>query len=102
MNSKRRGSGAKRTSEKFEKFLCAKAWLGDSDTCLMQPGSGLYAWDQNTDKWYLGALQIWGSKRRCLYREQKKYGIFLKVHRYLDWIRKHSRTKVDRFGLHPI
>lgn len=81
-----------------EDLMCTNATVGVPDICKIFPGSGLVAFDKNAEKWYLGGIVSWGSKKieHCQ-TYIKKYPIYTKVFKYLRWIKQSTELKNLKF-----
>ena len=65
-------------------MFCAGPAAGGKDVCKGDSGGGYIFEDPGDVRWFLGGLVSWGSSEGCAL--PNKYGVYLNVNDYLDWI----------------
>lgn len=65
-------------------MFCAGPATAGKDVCKGDSGGGYIFQDPEDDRWFLGGLVSWGSEEGCAL--PNKYGVYLMVNEYLDWI----------------
>ena len=61
------------------------AGTGSKDSCRGDSGGGFAVYDRQQKAWFLGGIVSWGTSSACF---KQNYGIYVRVDRYVDWIKK--------------